>query len=518
MRRHKLFWGSSYDRGLQYLLYMWPDIKKVYPDAELHICYGWQTFDKIAAGNPERQEWKRGMELLMQQDGIYHHGRVGKEELKKIRQSCGIWAYTSDFLEINCITALDCQRDGCVPVTMSLAALKETVGAGILIDGDIRDKKVQEKYLKELLSLMGDEKRWKELSQKGKKFANKFYWNKIADKWIGVFNEPIKDIKVSIITPTIREGFWDSMAKNIASQTYKNLEWIIVDDYKENREKIAEKYAKKYNLDIKYIWGDKAKGVYKRRLGLVRANNLAWKASTGELLVWLQDFVYMDEDAIEALVDLYRHNKDALIAPVDIYYEAINVDKTNKEDWFNGQEFIGKKAWKNVRVQYHGIRESTNPYDFELNFGAIPKHILDKLNGFWEFFDDGLGYDNTEICLRAMKLGYRLLIDDSIIARCLNLWQVIKGSPLNISGRDRLLNPPRYMWMVRQIEEGKLPIVRDEKLDDKINLYYEVPKEVKDEDCAKWIENHSQEIVKSWEEVENYVKNETKRQKRQSNG
>lgn len=514
MRRHKLIYTSSPDRGLDIALFMWPEIKKTYPDATLDVYYGFEVFDKMAINNPERQEWKRGVMLMLQQDGITYHGRVGKKELAEAEKNAGILFYPTYFEEINCINAISAQSHGCVPVTMSLAALKETVGAGILIDGDIRDKKVQEKYLKELLSLMGDEKRWKELSEKGKRFASKFYWNKIADKWIDVFNEPIEDVKVSIITPTIREGFWDSMAKNIASQTYKNLEWIIVDDYKENREKIAEKYAKKYSLDIRYIWGDKAKGIYKRRLGLVRANNLAWKAATGELLVWLQDFVYMDEDAIEALVDLYRHNKDCLIAPVDIYYEPINVDKNDKEDWFNGQDYQGKKVWKNVRVQYHGIRESTNPYDFELNFGAIPKHILDRLNGFWEFFDDGLGYDNTEICLRAMKLGYRLLIDDSIIAKCLNLWPIIGGEAQNVSGRERILNTPRWQWFIKHIQNP----IRDEKLDESINLHFEVPKEIKDEDCAKWIENHSQEIVKSWEEVKKYGKNETKRQKRQSNG
>jgi glycosyltransferase involved in cell wall biosynthesis len=499
MRHHNLLYTSSYDRGLDILLYLWSDIKKEVPDAKLFIAYGWDLFDIVARGNPERQEWKRGVELLMQQKDVYHLGRIGKDELKKVRQQCGILAYPSYFLEINCLSIIEGAKEGVVPVSVDIGAIKETLNHGIFIKGDIRKKEVQEEYKKALISLMKDKKEWERLSYRCQKEARKYEIDKIADKWIDVFNEPIEDIKVSIITPTIREGFWDSMAKNISSQSYKNIEWIIVDDYKEDREKIAEKYAKKYSLNIKYIRGDKAKGVYKRRLGLVRANNLGWKASTGELLVWLQDFVYMDTDAIESIVDLYRHNKDCLIAPVDIYYEPVNVDKTNKEDWFNEKAYQGKKVWKNIRVKYQGIRESDNPFDFEMNFGSIPKHILDKLNGFWEFFDEGLGYDNTEICLRAMKLGYKLLIDDSIIGRCLNLWQVIKGSPLNISGRDRLLNPPRYIWMTRQMEKGKLPIVRDEKIDDKINLYYEIPKEIKDEDCAKWIENHQQEIVKSWE-------------------
>jgi hypothetical protein len=142
-KHHKLFWGSSYDRGLQYLLFMWSDIKKKFPDTELHICYGWELYDIGARGNPERQEWKRSVEQLMGQDGIYHHGRVGKQELADIRKECGIWAYTTEFKEINCITALDCASDGVVPVTMDYAALKETVKYGIKVKGDIKKLPVQ---------------------------------------------------------------------------------------------------------------------------------------------------------------------------------------------------------------------------------------------------------------------------------------------------------------------------------------------------------------------------------------
>jgi hypothetical protein len=42
-RQHKLWWQSSYDRGLDILLFMWPDIKLNYPDAELWVTYGFDT-------------------------------------------------------------------------------------------------------------------------------------------------------------------------------------------------------------------------------------------------------------------------------------------------------------------------------------------------------------------------------------------------------------------------------------------------------------------------------------------
>lgn len=508
-RNHKLFWGSSYDRGLDILLYLWPDIKQAYPDAELHITYGWNLFDMVASGNPERMQWKKSMETLMKQEGITHYGRVGKEELAKIRKTCGIWAYPTYFKEICCITALDSQSDGLVPVTMDRGALRETAKEGILIKGDIKDTKIQGEYLQELLRLMGDKERWNKLSLKCKKFTNKYYWSQIADKWITFFEEPITNPKVSVITPTIRVGWWRVMAENLSKQTYKNFEWIVVDDYKEDRTKIAEKYANKYNLTIRYLRGDKTSKesppFYPRRCGLVRANNIGWQNAKGELLIWLQDFILMPTNGIEQLVDVYRHNSDALIAPTDIYYDCIKPDTSNKEDWWpvktgwgHFHSIITEENWRNIRNQHLGMRETENPFDLETNYCAIPKKILEELNGFWEFFDDGLGYDNTEVAYRAMKSGYRVIIDDTNVAKCINLWPIIGGTEQNIGGRERILNTPRWKWFVKQMESGKLPIKRDIKLDESIHLAFEVPKEVENKDCAKWIEEHSEEIVRGW--------------------
>ena len=189
MRSHKLFWQSSYDRGAQHLLEMWPKIKETYPDATLDICYGWTTFDSAYANNPERQEWKSRIEKMFKQDGITHHGKIGQGEMKKIRQSCGIWAYPTHFTEIFCIGAVECQSDGLVPVVINFAALDETVGSGVKVSGDIYDSDVREEYLKQLLALMGDQERWQKESFKGMEFAKSYSWDKIALSWVNEFDK-----------------------------------------------------------------------------------------------------------------------------------------------------------------------------------------------------------------------------------------------------------------------------------------------------------------------------------------
>jgi glycosyltransferase involved in cell wall biosynthesis len=168
---------------------MWPKIIEKFPDATLDICYGWGLFEVRFANNPERMKWKESVDKMMTQKGITHHGRIGKEELNNITAKCGIWAYPTDFDEINCITALNCQKLGCVPCVINKAALAETVGSGVKVGGDVYDPDTREEFLKQLLNLMGDEVLWRQEIDKGIKFASNYSWRLIAEEWIKEFTE-----------------------------------------------------------------------------------------------------------------------------------------------------------------------------------------------------------------------------------------------------------------------------------------------------------------------------------------
>lgn len=506
MKQHKLFYGSSYDRGLDILLEMWPEIKNKFPDATLDICYGWDLFDKVMHNNPERVAWKEKMVELMDQVDIIHHGRLGKKELEEVRKQCGILAYPTYFTEINCITVLEAMKDGLVPVTTDLAALKETNDCGVLVEGDIEDEDVKKKYLDTLLEVMEDEKLYKEKQQKCLQKAKKRSWNKIANQWDEVFTTHRSFTPpVSIVTPTIRQGWWNVMAHNLSKQTYQNIiEWIIVDDYKEDRSALATEYAKKYDITIRYVRGKDRQ--VKRTYGLCNANNTGLQEAKGELLVILQDFMFIPENGIEQLVDIYRRTPNALIAPTDeMYYPNIQPDITS-EDWFHGKlDIKGDLIWRNNRNQFLGMRDSTNPYEFEQNYCAIPVKIAKELGGWWEFYDEGLGFDNTSIAYRALQMGYRIIVDDTNVAYGIDHWKPLKGIDDTLSiGRHRNLSDPRFAFEMNMIKQGKLPLKRDEELDNKISLTYEMPKEIKDEEVKYWIREHTEEIASKWlKEYEN---------------
>ena len=188
-KHHQLIYVSSPDRGLEILLKLWPRIIEKFPDAKLHVYYGFVLFDKMFRDNPERMAWKDKIMRLLKQKGVYYYGRVGQDKLARAEQKCGVWVYPTFFQEINCISALSCQSHGLVPVTMNAYALKETVGSGTKVDGDIYDKKTQEEWLRALFAYIGNKKRWIEESKKAKEFAKEFSWDNIANEWLKVIEE-----------------------------------------------------------------------------------------------------------------------------------------------------------------------------------------------------------------------------------------------------------------------------------------------------------------------------------------
>jgi hypothetical protein len=126
-------------------------------------------------------------------------------------------------------------------------------------------------------------------------------------------------------------------------------------------------------------------------------------------------------------------------------------------------------------------------------------YIEETLNGWYEFMDEGLGFDNTEFAHRALKSGYELIVDDTNVCYGIDHWEPLKELDVELGiGRHRKLSNPRYGFEVEMIKRGKLPLVRNEKIDNQISLLYDMPDEVPDKDVVKWLKIHNNEIVGMW--------------------
>lgn len=111
--------------------------------------------------------------------------------------------------------------------------------------------------------------------------------------------------KVSIVIPVYNgENYVEEAINSALSQTYKNIEILVVDDgSKDNTEEIC----KKYKEQIKYI--------KKENGGVASALNVAIDNMSGEYFSWLSHDDLYFEDKIEKQVNFLSHlnNKDVIL-------------------------------------------------------------------------------------------------------------------------------------------------------------------------------------------------------------
>ena len=183
----RCIYSSSYDRGLEHLLKMWPDIKKEVPSATLDVYYGWKLFAQFYKDNPASMLWKENMDKMMTQDGVKDHDRISQDQLKKEYETSAVLAYPTHFGEINCISALKAQAYGAIPVVINYAALKETVQFGIKINGDVYDKETRDVYKKWLIWVLKNPDWQREVRPPMMEWGKLITWRAVAKQWDSVF-------------------------------------------------------------------------------------------------------------------------------------------------------------------------------------------------------------------------------------------------------------------------------------------------------------------------------------------
>jgi glycosyltransferase involved in cell wall biosynthesis len=196
----RFIWSSSPDRGLGTLISMWPVIKSWYPSSRLDIFYGWTIIDKIISGGANnsgplghlKQTLLANIDKIGgEEGGIYQHGRIPQSELAKWQLQAHIWPYPTEFMETFCITAIESQAAGIIPVASKLAALNETVACpDLLVEGWPSNKDYQTRWLKTLENVVESSlERQKELQVIGRKHAEIFTWDNAYIKWNDILRQ-----------------------------------------------------------------------------------------------------------------------------------------------------------------------------------------------------------------------------------------------------------------------------------------------------------------------------------------
>jgi glycosyltransferase involved in cell wall biosynthesis len=179
--RHRLVYASQARRGLGALLRLFPHVRALVPEAELHV-FGYDYGNAGAPGDPGGALPGAG------QPGVCWRGAVSKSALAHELRSAAVMAYPCTFKETFCLAVAEAQAAGLPVVTSDKAALAERVADGV--DGFlIRGKAGQEPgydaaFIGAVVRLLREDDLWQRLGAEAARKAHRLYdWDVIAVAW-----------------------------------------------------------------------------------------------------------------------------------------------------------------------------------------------------------------------------------------------------------------------------------------------------------------------------------------------
>ncbi len=191
----KLVWASSPDRGLHWLLELFPRLKKRVPDAECHIYYDFQddaesVLDRI--GEKELANRYRYIKLALPKlvnHGVFHHKSVSRREIADVLSESRVLAYTCDpvrFTEGFSCTTLEAAVAGCVPVICGADALSEIYGDFVPVTPAPYSAN-REAYFESLLKYMTDNAAYQSAQARCRELAKTHDWKVISGQLEKIF-------------------------------------------------------------------------------------------------------------------------------------------------------------------------------------------------------------------------------------------------------------------------------------------------------------------------------------------
>jgi glycosyltransferase involved in cell wall biosynthesis len=183
----KVVYSSSPDRGLAALLQLWQRhviVMDVDPLPELHIYYGWESFDATSHLYPGMSMMKETIQALGDHPSIHWRGRLPQGELAQEFLTAEVWAYPTNFLEVSCITAMEAMAAGLTCVTSECGALPETLGdVGFKVPGPNGGSGYAELWMGVLYASLLKEDVIQAQRNAGRERVKNLTWEKSWEKW-----------------------------------------------------------------------------------------------------------------------------------------------------------------------------------------------------------------------------------------------------------------------------------------------------------------------------------------------
>lgn len=241
---------------------------------------------------------------------------------------------------------------------------------------------------------------------------------------------------ISVITPSVRKEGLEIVAKALQKQTWDDWEWLICSPF-----------------DPEIPWAtwipDEFEGGF---WSLNRAYNALIAQAKGELIVSLQDNIYVLPEALESFwTNFTELGGYGVIGGVGDQYKALDAFKRPIE-----------KCWNDPRKTLkYGTFYETTPDNIEWNWCAVPKEVLKAVGGFDEKMDFlGFGMDGYQVNERLNEIGCQFYLDQTNESYTLRHDRSAYGGEENWNNNNNLSNGKYQFRKEELIAQNNWPLLK----------------------------------------------------------
>jgi len=175
---------SAPDRGLDYLLDMWPEIKEKITDAKLMVT---GSFALWGVSDEENNRIFKGIyDKVFKLKDVKVFQRLSKHELAKLQVESEVMLYPTDFNEMFCISALECFASGTPIITSKKAAMIERVQDGengFLVEKQYKSSEYKEEFLQKTIAFFKNQEIKESFSVNAIKTVDGMNFENLAREW-----------------------------------------------------------------------------------------------------------------------------------------------------------------------------------------------------------------------------------------------------------------------------------------------------------------------------------------------
>lgn len=237
------------------------------------------------------------MHEVLHTNAVNFHQNISDEALRDLYYSSGIHVCNSvDNFESGTLPILEAINCGVPVLTRKIGHIPDIDNHNNVVVGRYEPTDVNA-IAEHLQSMFNDKKKLDELRIEGWFSIKHMNFERRAYSYQKLYRDMVEGSPVSVILPIA--GKVETTMKcleAIANQTHKNIEIIVIDDGETPQRDVIDNFAKTINFPVRYMYTD---GV---GYNLAKARNLAIIEATGEVLVFCDQRMIMDKNAIEQFV------------------------------------------------------------------------------------------------------------------------------------------------------------------------------------------------------------------------